>query len=135
MEVGAESIGMVKTNTKVFCKETIDKLKNDWSGGSYLVLRSKPMVPRDMPLIDIGCKYNARKFLYFIVTDKAGITKTGIAYLYKYPDQFTNIAICPVVCPFVMSKTFLLLMRLTPTTNQDSLIWNCRIGGLLNVVG
>ena len=53
MELGAELIGMVKTNTKRFCKETIKKLTNDWPGGSYLVLKSKPMVPRDTPLIAI----------------------------------------------------------------------------------
>ena len=29
MEVGAELIGMVKTNTKGFCKETIEKLTKD----------------------------------------------------------------------------------------------------------
>ena len=54
MEIGAELIGMVKTNIKRFCKETIEKLKKDWPGGSYLVLRSKPMVPGYNPLIDIG---------------------------------------------------------------------------------
>ena len=43
MEVGADFIGMVKTNTKVFCKETIEKLTKDWPGGSYLLLKSNPM--------------------------------------------------------------------------------------------
>ena len=54
MEVGAKLIGMAKKNTKRFCKETIEKLKKDWPGGSYLVLRSKPMVPQGRPLITIG---------------------------------------------------------------------------------
>ena len=49
MEVGSKFIGMVKTNTKGFCKETIEKLTKDWPGGSYLVLRSKPMVPGGRP--------------------------------------------------------------------------------------
>ena len=62
------------------------------------------MVPGDRPLIDIGYKYNARKVLSFIVTDNAGSTKTGIPYLSKYPDQFTNVAIRPVARPLVMSK-------------------------------
>ena len=53
MEMGAEFIGMVNTNTKVFCKETIEKLTKYWPGGSYLMLRSKPMVPGYMPLISI----------------------------------------------------------------------------------
>ena len=30
MEVGAKFIGMVKKNTKVFCKETIENLTKDW---------------------------------------------------------------------------------------------------------
>ena len=96
MEMGAELIGMVKTNTKGFCKEAIDNLTNAWPGGSYLVLRSKPMVLGDRPLIAIGYKYNARKVLSFIVTENAGITKTGIPYLSKYPDQLTNVSISPV---------------------------------------
>ena len=69
MEVGAELIGMVKTNTKGLCKETIEKLTKYWPGVSYLVLRSNPMVPGDRPLISIRYKYNAQKVLYFIVTD------------------------------------------------------------------
>ena len=64
------------------------------------------MVPGDMPLIDIGYKYNSQKFIYFIVTDNAGITKTGILYLYKYPDQFTNVAIRPVARPLVISNQY-----------------------------
>ena len=99
------------------------------------MLRSKSVVTRDMPLIAIGYKYNARKVLSFIVTDNAGSTKTGISYLSKYPDQFTNVAIFPVDLPLFMSNKILMLMRLTPTTNQDSLIWHWRSGGLLNVVG
>ena len=108
MELGAEFIGMVKTNTKGLCKETIEKLTKDWSGGSYLVLRIKPMVPGGRPLIAIGYKYNARKVIFFIVTENAGSTKTGIPYLSKYPDQFTNVAIRPVAHPLVMSICFLL---------------------------
>ena len=33
-------------------------------------------------------------------------TKTGIPYLSKYPDQFTNVAIRPVSSPLVMYKFF-----------------------------
>ena len=83
MEVGADLIGMVKTNIKGFCKETIEKLGKDWPGGSYLMLRSKHMVPLDRPLIVIGYKYNARKVLYFIVIYNAGSTQAGLHYLSK----------------------------------------------------
>ena len=81
------------------------------------MLRSKPMVPGDRPLIATGYKYNVWKVLSFLVTENAGSTKTS-----KYCDQFTNVAIRPVARPLVMSKKNLLLMRLTPTINQGSLI-------------
>ena len=93
---------MVKKKTKGFCKETIEKLTKDWPGGSYLVLRSKPMVPGDRPIIAIGYKYNARKVLSFIVTDNTGITNTGTIYLSQYPEQLTYVAIRPVARPLVM---------------------------------
>ena len=101
-EIGAEFIDIVKKNTKGFCKEAIENITKDWPGGSYLLLRSKPMVPGYRLIIAIGYNYNARKFLYFIVTDNAGSTKTSITYLSKYPDQFTNVAIRPVARPLGM---------------------------------
>ena len=70
IEVGAKLIGMVKTNTKVFCKDTIENLKRYCPGGSYLVLGSKPMLPRYRPLIDIGYKYNAWKILSLLLHTK-----------------------------------------------------------------
>ena len=54
IEIGSDLIGIVKTDTEGFCKETIEKLTKYWPGGSYLVLRIKPMVPGDRPLIDIS---------------------------------------------------------------------------------
>ena len=74
MEVGDELIGMVQTNTKGFFKETIENLTKDWPGGPYLVLRSKPMVPGDRPIIDTRYKYNVRKGLYFVVIENPGST-------------------------------------------------------------
>ena len=106
MELGADLIGMVKTNTKGFCKETIKKLTKDWPGGSYLVLSSKPVLPGKRTIIGIGYKYNARKVLSFVVTDNVGSTKTGIPYLSKYPEKFTNVSIRSVARPLVMSICF-----------------------------
>ena len=51
--VGVDLIGMVKTNTKEFCKATIEWLMKDWHDGSCIVLRRKPMVPGGGPLLDI----------------------------------------------------------------------------------
>ena len=108
MELGAELIGLVMTNTKGFCKEKIEKLKKDWPGGSYLVLSSKPIVPGDRTLIAIGYKYNARKVLYFIVTENAGSTKTGIPY---YLSILTNLLMLPfalLLVPLLCQISFLL---------------------------
>ena len=77
-EFGAKLIGMVNTNIKVLYKETNKNIPKYFPGGYYLVLRSKPMVPGYRPLIAIGYKYNARKVLYCIVTDSAGITQAGL---------------------------------------------------------
>ena len=63
LAVGAEFIGMVKTNTKGFCKYTFENITKDWPGGSYLVLRIKYIVPGVRPLIAVGYKYNMRKVI------------------------------------------------------------------------
>ena len=54
MDVVADIICIVKTNTKVFCKETIEKLTNNVLGVYYPMFRSKPMVTGGRPLISIG---------------------------------------------------------------------------------
>ena len=54
--VGVHLIGMVKTNTKGFFKATIEGLTKDWPDGSYIVLRSKFMVPGEMPILGISYK-------------------------------------------------------------------------------
>ena len=58
MNVSADMIGMIKTNTNVLYKDTIEKLTNNCPGGSYLILRSKTMVTGGRPLISIRYKYN-----------------------------------------------------------------------------
>ena len=40
IEVVANLVVMVKTNTKVLCKDIIEKITKYWSGGSYLVSRN-----------------------------------------------------------------------------------------------
>ena len=56
------------------------------------MLKGKPIVPGDRPIIAIGYNYNTWKVLYFIVTGDAGTTKAGITYLYKYPNPFSNVS-------------------------------------------
>ena len=43
--IGVDLIGVVKTNTKRFCKAMIEGLTKDWPGRSYIVLGGKHMVP------------------------------------------------------------------------------------------
>ena len=83
MDVGEYMIGMVKLNTQGLCKNTIEKLTNDWPGDSYFVLNRKSTVPRDRPPISIVHKYNTRKALFFIYTEDEGSKKSVITYLSK----------------------------------------------------
>ena len=68
MGVGSNMVFVVKTNTKVLCKEIIDNTTKDCLGGSYLMLKIKYVVPRYRPIISIGCKYNLWKSIYLIAT-------------------------------------------------------------------
>ena len=106
VSIGVDLIGIVKTNTKGFFKATIEGLTKDWPGGSYIVLSSNNMVPGERPLIEIGYKYNYQNILSFVATVGAGRTMLGINYLLTFPDQFSNISICPVARPHLMSKFF-----------------------------
>ena len=54
--IGVDLIGIVEKNTKRFCKALIEMLMKDWPGESYMVLSSKPIVPVEIPLLDVGYK-------------------------------------------------------------------------------
>ena len=125
MGVGSDLIGMVQTNTKGFCKENVEKFTKYWPGSSYLVLRSKPIVPGGRLLIYIGCKYNVWKFLYFIVTENVGrSTQAGLPYLSKYLGQFYNVSICPGALVIVIYKFFGYANEVDPhkTSRQSDLV-------------
>ena len=64
------------------------------------------MEPRVRPLIAIDYNYNARKVIYFIITDNTGSTQSGLPYLYQYLDNFNIVAIVAVARPVVVSKFF-----------------------------
>ena len=95
MEVGSDIIGVVKTNTKGFYRDTIQNLTNDWTVGSCLLLKSKPMVSGVRPLISIVYNYNAQKVLSFVDTENTGITNAGITYLFNHPNPFYNVPVLP----------------------------------------
>ena len=106
MEFGSDLVGMVKTNNKGICKETIEKLTKYCPVGYYLVLRNKPMVPKGRSLINIGYNYNVRKVLSFIVKENSERKQEGLTYLSNYPYQFSNVPIFPVASTLVVYKFF-----------------------------
>ena len=55
--------GPAKTSHKVFCIATLEKLIKECLGGSYIVVNIAPIVPVDIPLMNIGYKQNYRKLL------------------------------------------------------------------------
>ena len=78
--IGVDLIGMVKTNTKGFCKAAVEGLTNYFLGGLYILLRSKTLVPGERPLLSIGYKYKSWKVLTFVTVVRAGRTKLGIPF-------------------------------------------------------
>ena len=54
IDVDTYMVGMIKNNTKLFCKYTIYNLKNYWPRGYCLVLKRKYVVPGDRHLTAIG---------------------------------------------------------------------------------
>ena len=105
-EVDADLIGMVKKNTKVFFKDTIENITKDWTGGYHLMLRIKPMLPGGRALMVIFYNYNAQKVIYVIVIYIKGSTQTGLLYLSMFPDQFSNVEIFPVARTLIMYMLF-----------------------------
>ena len=83
----------VKTSHKGFCLATLEKLMKDWPGGSYLVLKSTPRFPGESPLLVISYKYNSRKVLGFIATERSGSTEPGDPYLSRFPDIYSDVSV------------------------------------------
>ena len=101
---GVDYCGPVKMSHKGFCLATLEKLTKDWSGGSYLVLKSTPRFPGEIPLLAIGYKYNYRKVLGFIATERSGSNKLGYPYLSCLPDIYSYVYVRPVVRPCLLGR-------------------------------
>ena len=129
MEVGDKLIGMVKKNSKGFCKETIVKIANDWLGGSYLVFRSNPMVPGAGHLLLLATSIKRGRFNILLLQKTQGSHRQVFPI---YLSILTNLLMLPfalLLVPFSCQGFLLLLMRLTPTTSQGNLIWHWIISG------
>ena len=97
MAAGVDYCGTVKTIHKGFCLNTLEKLTNDWLGGSYLVMKITPRFPGGIPLLDIGYKYNYRNILGLISTEGDESNEPGDPYLSSFPDIYSNVSVHPVV--------------------------------------
>ena len=69
MDVGDNFCFLLNNNTKMFCKDNINKMAMYLPESYNLLLNIKPMVPGDRPLLDIGYNFNIWKVLYFITKE------------------------------------------------------------------
>ena len=93
MAARVDYCGPAKTIHKSFCPVTLEKLMKDWPGGSYLLMKSNIRVPGGRPLLDIGYKYNSRKFISCIANEGSGSTEPGHPYLSCFPDIYSNVSV------------------------------------------
>ena len=56
--------------------------------------------------MDIVHKSNSQKVLGFISTEGVGGNVSGETYLSRYPDNFSNVGISPVVPPHILGVYF-----------------------------
>ena len=85
---------------------TLEKLMKDWLGGSYLVMKNTPRFPGGIPLLDIGYKYNYRKILGLIATERYESNEPGDPYLSSFPDIYSNVSVHPVVHTHLLGRYF-----------------------------
>ena len=104
MAEGVDYCGPVKTSHKGFCLAILEKLIKYFPAGSYLVLRSTPRVPGDIPLMAIGYKYISRKVLGFIATDGDGSTEPCDTYSPCFPDIYSNVSVHYIFCPRLLGR-------------------------------
>ena len=58
-------------------------------GGVHIVLEG--VHPNGQKLVAVGYRYSSRKTLMFIMSDKAGNTKSGDPYEMKFVDDCNNL--------------------------------------------
>ena len=54
----------------------------------------------------LGTSKNSRKVLGFIANKGDGITEPGDPYLSLFPDIYSNVYVCLVVCPHFLGRYF-----------------------------
>jgi hypothetical protein len=102
---GHEVITAVKSNHSRFPRFELEEKMKGYPSGSYLVLECTTPT-KQIKLLAIGYKYNARKILLFVATKNAGSTKPGTPYKAKFPDKFGNTKERSVIRPAIISQYF-----------------------------
>ena len=98
--------GPVKTSCKGFFLAMSEKLTKEWSVVSYLVIKSTTIFNGDRHLVAIRYKLKSWKVIWFISIEGSVNTDPGDTYLFCYPHTYSNVSICPVVCPNVLGGYF-----------------------------
>ena len=106
MAEGVDYCGTVKASHKEFYLDMLEKLMKKWRKGSNLVIKGTPRVPGDIPLMAIKYKYKSHKVLGFIDMEGTRSTVPGVPYLSRYPDNYSNVYIFPVLCPNFLGRYF-----------------------------
>ena len=100
---GYECILQIKQNHWLFPKQFVESALKDAPGGVQIVLKTRY---RNQTLIALGYRYSRKTTLLFVMTDKAGTTKTGDPYKMKYTDIYGNLCERAVDRPDVISNYF-----------------------------
>ena len=77
-----------------------------FSGGSYLIMKSTQYCIGGIPLMAIGYKFDSRKVLGFVATERDVSTESGDPCLYRFPDMYYNVSIRPVVCTNFLGRYY-----------------------------
>ena len=76
----------------------------DWQGGYYILMKITPRVPGDIPPMEIRYRYNSIKVLGFIAIGGSRISEPGDPYLSSFPDNYSNVSVCTIVCPRLICR-------------------------------
>ena len=104
MSAGVDYCWPTKTSHKGSCLAKLERFMRYWPRGSYLVMRITLRFPGEIPLLDIGYKYNSRKALRFINTEGDKSTEPGDPYLSCFPGIYSNVSVCPVFRPHLLGR-------------------------------
>ena len=102
-ELGVNFIGVVKNNSKRYCKTFLTQTMEKWPGGSHLLLQTDIDGVR---LYALGYKYCKKKVMCFIFNEGAGHTEPGQPYIAKWTDKNGNRCERRIPRPQVCSTYF-----------------------------